>query len=284
MSSTAAEPNPPAPAAVADRAGRRRRGGPRAGRLQAGAAAVAPVLLHVRDRLLDHLDHHRHLPELRVRPGVLGPGRDLDLADRRRRQHDDRPGRGRTRHPHPAGRLRLPVERPAGEPHLRLVRRLRRAALHGRRRRRDHARGGVPAAAQRVQRRQPEPAPGAHGGDHPDAAAGRDQHHQHPGRGAGQQRRGVHRDHRDRGVRRAAVRALGRARQAHAVRRRHPVSTPRPSSTTRPGTPSRWPACSASSPWSGSSSPPTCPRTRSTRCAACRAACCGPWAARWSWA
>ena len=65
-----------------------------------------------------------------------GPAVNLDLAGRRGLQHDDRPGRGRTRHPHPAGRLRLPVERPAGEPHLRLVRRLRRAALHGRRRRR----------------------------------------------------------------------------------------------------------------------------------------------------
>ncbi len=57
-----------------------------------------------------------------------------------------------------------------------------------------------------------------------------------------------------------------------------------PSTTTRPGTPSRWPACSARSPWSGSSSPPTCPRTRSTRCAACHAACCGRWAAPPSWA
>ena len=99
-----------------DRASRRRRGHPRAGRLQAGAAALAPVLLHVRDRLLDHLDHHGHVPELRVRPGVLGPGLDLDLADRRRGQHDDRPGRGRTRHPHPAGRLRVPVERPLVNP------------------------------------------------------------------------------------------------------------------------------------------------------------------------
>ena len=27
-----------------------------------------------------------------------------------------------------------------------------------------------------------------------------------------------------------------------------------------------------------------CPRTRSTRCAACRAACCGRWAVRWCWA
>src|ERR1700739_969637 len=48
--------------------------------------------------------------------------------------------RVRPPHPTPAGRPRLPVERPAGDPHLRLVRRLRRAALHGRRRRRDHAR------------------------------------------------------------------------------------------------------------------------------------------------
>ena len=129
-----------------------RGGGARAGRLQAGAPAVAAVLLHVRDRVLDHLHHHRHLPELRVRPVLLGSGLHLDLAHRRRGQHGDRPGRGRARHPHPAGRLRLPVERPAGEPHLRLVRRLRRAALHGRRRRRDHARGGLAAAAQRVQR------------------------------------------------------------------------------------------------------------------------------------
>ena len=67
-----------------------------------------------------------------------------------------------------------------------------------------------------------EPAPGALGGDHLDAAARRHQHHQHPGGGAGQQRRGVHRDHRDRGVRRAALHPVGRARQAHPVRRQHP--------------------------------------------------------------
>jgi len=41
-----------------------------------------------------------------------GAGRDLDLADNRGLQHDDRPGRGRTRHPHPAGRLRVPVGAP----------------------------------------------------------------------------------------------------------------------------------------------------------------------------
>ena len=70
------QPNPTRPRALpSGRRGRFRRGGPRAGRLQAGAAAVAPVLLDVRDRLLDHLDHHGHLPELRVRPGVLGAGR-----------------------------------------------------------------------------------------------------------------------------------------------------------------------------------------------------------------
>ncbi len=47
------------------------------------------------------------------------------------------------------------------------------------------------------------------------------------------------------------------------------------STTTRPGTPSPWRACSAPSPWSALSWPPTCPRTRSTRSAACPAACCG---------
>ena len=79
---------------------------------------------------------------------------------------------------------------------------------------------------------QPEPAPGAHGGDHLDDPAGADQPHQHPGRGAGQQRRGVYRDRRDRRVRRAAVRPVGGALQAHAVRRRHPhqhrVGLPQP--------------------------------------------------------
>ncbi len=47
---------------------------------------------------------------------VLGPGIDLDLADRRRGQPDDRAGGSRAWHQDPAGRLRLSVELAAGEP------------------------------------------------------------------------------------------------------------------------------------------------------------------------
>jgi glutamate-1-semialdehyde 2,1-aminomutase len=42
--------------------GRHGSGDRRAGRLQAGTAPVAALLLDVRDRVLDHLDHDRHLP------------------------------------------------------------------------------------------------------------------------------------------------------------------------------------------------------------------------------
>jgi len=76
---------------------------------------------------------------------------------------------------------------------------------------------------------KPEPAPGAHGGDHLDAAAGGDQHHQHPGRGAGSNNVAVFTEIIGTVVFGVLLfRAVGRARQALAVRRRHPVSTPRP--------------------------------------------------------
>ena len=52
-----------------------RRGDPGQGGLPARVAQVAAFLLDVRHRLLDHLDHYRHLPELRLRPGSTGARR-----------------------------------------------------------------------------------------------------------------------------------------------------------------------------------------------------------------
>ncbi len=158
-------------------------------------------------------------------------------------QPDDRAGRRRAWHPDPAGRLCVPVELPAGELQLRLVRRLRRAAVHDGGRRGDHA---------APWRRRCCSASSTSHNPNPRLVFAVAiilmllpvvlQHHQHSGGRPSEQPRGVHRDHRHRRLRRAAVRALGAEDQADAVRGRASSPTPRRCITIRRSTLSRWPA------------------------------------------
>jgi len=197
------------------------------------------------------------------------------------------------------GRTRYPASRLAGyayqwsarlvNPHLRLVRRLRRAALQW-----------PSAAARSCWEWRPPLLLSEFNVDNPssqlvltvaiifDAAAGRDQPHQHPGRGAGFNNVAVFTEIIGTvPVRRAAVRPCG------ACTPSRPSTGPAScSNTTSVYHNPTWYAIAAGRParrvhpWSGSSSPPTCPRTRvQPGCASVpprRAV--GRWAARWSWA